>query len=310
MPMTGTDAETAARLLRVAGDYDRVVPCDEPLLSALLDAADPRALDFLTARPDALTDILDKTRFPAAASAAGLRVPARRVAADQTGLLAALDDLGLPAILKGPKGYGGDSVRKVSDPESAPAAADALGYPVLVEAFVEGALGLMPYLFERGVLVAAIAAEKRRTMKRFGPSSVNVLWEVDDDLRRVAETAGAAFGLHGFASIDLFRTPDGDGPVVIEINPRPVLQLHLGRRAGVDIARALADVLAGRFDGAPRLGTGTGAQVAMFPFELRRLRRRHGALGGTLRWLKSPGALGDVPWNDLPLAWRQAYRQH
>ena len=124
-----------------------------------------------------------------------------------------------------------------------------------------------------------------------------MLWEINDGLRRVAELVGSRFGLSGFISLDLFCQADTDDPVIIEANPRPVAQLLLGRRVGVDMSRALRDVMSGDFDGQPRLSR-DGGPVPLFPNELERLRARHGNVGGTLRWLKRPGTFADVPWND------------
>lgn len=70
---------------------------------------------------------------------------------------------------------------------------------------------------------------------------------------------------------------------------------------------ALRDVLAGEFDGAPRIAS-RGGDVMLFAQELHRLRSVHGPAAGTLRWLLSPGALSDVPWNDAPLALRHLRR--
>lgn len=304
VPVDGGPRPTALRLLELARRYDRAIVCNESLLRALLEVGDPRATALLPAHPDALAAMLDKTRFPAAAAAAGVRVPRSTTVEAEADLAAAVEGIGAPVMLKGRFGDGGRVVRRAEDPEAAARAGESLGYPLLVESAVDGPVSLMPCLFERGRLVAAFAAEKRRKIRRFGPSSVNVLTAVDPPLIRTAERLGAAFGLHGLVSIDLFRRPDGEEPVVIEVNPRPVGQLYLGRRVGADMALALKEVMSGRFDGTPRLSRDGGA-VALFPHELRRLRARHGTVGGTVRWVKSPGALGTVPWNDLRLARRQ-----
>jgi hypothetical protein len=165
----------------------------------------------------------------------------------------------------------------------------------------------MPCLFEHGVLVAAMAAGKHRTIGAFGPSAVNIMLDVTPAMRVAAERAGAAFGLHGFVSFDFFEESDGADPIVIELNLRPVPQLHLGSRVGADMALALRDVLSGRFDGTPRLGSAAGT-VALFPQELRRLRLERGRGAGTMRWLTTPGALADVPWNDPSLVLRYLTR--
>jgi len=306
MAVKGRTEGIVARLLDEAASYDRVIVCDENLVAALAASADGRAAPLLPAHPEAVASLIDKTRFIAAAQSAGIRVPHSVVVADARGLGAALAAIGGPAVLKGVRGAGGTAVRRVT-PNDAGSAAGALGYPLLVQELVTGDLRLMPCLFERGGLVAGFAASKARTVVPYGPSSVNVLRAVDERLRRVAESAGRAFGLHGFVSIDFFEMPDGSDPVVIEINPRPVPQLHLGTRVGVDMAAALRDAVAGNLDGAPRLG-GDGRAVVLFPQELHRLRAERGPVAGTIRWLATPGALADVPWDDMGLVRRHLRR--
>jgi len=296
------------RLLAEAGSYDRVIVCNEDLVAALAASDDERAAPLLSAHPSAVVPLVDKTKFTAAAEAVGIRVPRSAVAEDAHGLEAALADIGVPAFLKGAHGAGGTTVRRVDDSSQARSAAADLGYPLLVEAPVAGDLRLAPCLYERGALVAAFVATKVRTTSRFGPSSVNALRSVDDGLRRTAEAAGRAFGLHGFVSIDHFDPGDGSDPVVIEINPRPVAQLHLGAHVGVDMAVALRDVVSGAFDGTPRLGR-DGRSVVLFPQELQRLRAERGHTLGTMRWLVTPGAFEDIPWDDLRLVRRHLRRQ-
>lgn len=295
--------ELVARLLEVAPRYDRVIACDETLVSALAACDDPRSVPVLPARRDAVGAVIDKTLFPAAATAAGVRVPRSFTAANNAHLEDAVRSIGAPMVVKGRVGVGGAAVRRAADGPAAAAVARSTGYPVVVQEALSYQLCLMPCLFEHGRLLAAFAASKTRTVKRFGPSSVNTLRAVDDGLRRTAERAGEAFGLHGFASIDYFDPGDGTDPIVIEINPRPVPQLHLGARVGVDMARALRDAVRGEFQGAPRLGS-AGPRVVLFPQELHRLRSSRGGLAGTLRWLAIPGALGDIPWNDPGLVRR------
>jgi hypothetical protein len=294
-------------LLRVAPEYERVFVCDEPLLTAVMESGDDRAADVLPAPIDALAVLLDKTRFPSVAREAGLRVPRSGVAASAEDLTAILATIGVPAILKGAHGCGGMAVRMVSDADRALIAAETLGYPVLVEEAVAGDSCLMPCLFERGALVAAIAAKRLRTVRPLGPSTVNQLRAVTPAMVETAQKAGAAFGLHGFASIDYLDTGDGSGPVVIEINPRAVPQLHLGARVGADMALALRERVDGMPEGPPRAGR-SGGRVPLFPQELHRLVASRGRALGTLRWLATPGALSDVPWNDWPLVRRNLRR--
>ncbi len=306
--VAGTAEDVAERLMEMAPRYDRALACDEPLLSALCATGDPRATSVLPARPDVLGVLLDKTTFPAAAAAAGLRVPRSVVVGRVDEVPAVFDSFGSPVIVKGRHGFGGNAVRSAETTAEAAAAVRAVGLPALIEERVSGLVALMPCLFERGEVVGAFAADKLRTAGPFGPSTINRLRPVGPGLLEVARLAGLAFGLHGFASIDFFEPAGGGAPIVIELNLRPVPQLHVGRRVGVDMAALLRDVLSKRFDGITRCGR-AGPSVILFPQELQRLRSEHRAVGGTMRWLGMRGAAADVPWGDASLAWRHLSRR-
>jgi len=98
---------------------------------------------------------------------------------------------------------------------------------------------------------------------------------------------------------DTFIVDDGE-PVLLEINPRPVPQLHLGASVGVDMGRAFADVLSGRWDGTPQVAT-RSRTVRLFPQNLVRQRALLGPREGTREWMRQSGAWADVPWDDFGL---------
>jgi len=295
----GVDA-IAHEVLRVAADYDRVIVCNERLIRALMRVGGDAAQAVLPGTADGQEALCTKTLFSPAARAGGLRVSDFEVAESPEEAAQAAARLGGHVAVKGRWGAAGMAVRIVDDEASVTLAAQELGCPVLVEAFVPGELINTPCLYENGKLVAGMAARKLELAGENGPSTVNQFLVIDETLRAVMEKVGDVFGLSGFASADLFITPDGGEPVVLEVNPRPVPQLHIGTSLGVDMARALADVLAGRWDGVPRLAT-RSRTVRLFPQSLIRRRELSGALGGTLRWALTPGAWSDVPWDDAGL---------
>ena len=301
--VTGRMPRILGKLLDLAPGYDRVIACDEPLLMALLRDGDERADGILPMPRETLAALLDKTRFPALAAASGVRVAESVVASSDDELAEALERIGLPAVLKGLHGSGGNAVRLVADHASANAAADEWGWPVLVERAIDGASCLMPCLFERGRLVAGLLLERLRTVGENAPSSVIRLRPHDPEFVESVARFGQALGVHGFVSVDFIAPADGSPPVVLEMNARPVPQLHLGRRFGVDMGAALRDGGLAGMD-TPAIVTGS-ARVPLFPQELRRSRAGLGIVGGTVSWMLTPGAIRDVPWSDLPLVRRQ-----
>jgi len=289
----------AERACELSEAYDRVIACDDPLIQSLLASEDPRARRVLVTPRQHLEELIDKTRFSAMAERAGIPVPEWHVADSLERVFSAAEDLGSNVVVKARRGYAGLNVRFARDPEAAVRAAKRVGLPVLVERRIGGELGMMPVLYDRGRVVGAMAAHKALTISARGWSTVAELWTVDDVLRDIAHRAGAAFDIDGFVSFDLFREPDGSIHV-LEINPRPVPALYLGERVGVDFGELYASVLSGQFDGVPRFARGSG-RVPLFPQELQRLRRARGRWRGTAAWIRTPGALREVPWRDRGL---------
>ncbi|MDZ4179226.1 MAG: hypothetical protein U1E29_08350 [Coriobacteriia bacterium] len=307
IPVAGPASEFAAALLEVAPRYDRVIVCDEMLLRALLRSYHPDAATLLPAASSVLERLLDKTRFPALARACGITVAPSVVASNPGELADAVAGRRGRIVLKGRHGIAGTAVRVVGDAAAADAAAARIGYPVLVEEWVDGLLGMVPCLFERGRLLGAMAAEKHRTITPLGPSAVNIVKPVDAATLSMVERAGAELALHGFVSFDDMNVGYAEEPVVLEINPRPVAQLHVGRRVGVDFAALLRDAADTSADQRPVLST-RAVKVALFPQELQRQRLEHGHSPGLTRWALTPGALRDVPVGEPALVWRHLTR--
>ena len=295
-------ADIAKAALELAGAYDRVILCDERVLMAVARSGDPRARDLLPARADLVAGLMDKTVFPGLAEAADLRVPDWRVSHTISEARGYAEDLGGKLVLKGRHGQAGDAVRVVEGATQAAEVACELGTPVLVEHYIDGLLGMMPCLYERGALCAAFSATKERTFGPLGFSTVNRLMPLDRRLLKIARKAGEAFEFHGFVSFDWISTGAETEPVVLEINLRPVPQLHAGRHADADMATALAQLLEGR-PVVERVSSRSRLAV-LFPQELQRMRTRHGSVPGILKWATTPGALADVPWSDPGLLGR------
>lgn len=289
----------AHEVLRVADNYDRVIVCQERLILEIMRVGGEDAIRVLPGSRQGLQDMCDKVRFSPAARAGGLRVADAEVADSAHEAEQAAIRLGGRVVVKGRWGAGGAVVRVAESPEAAGIAAEQLGSPVLVETFIEGDLLIVSCLYEAGKLVAALTARKLDPMRPNGPSSVNEFLPVDERIRTACERLGEVFGVTGFASVDVFIVDDGD-PVVIEINPRPGPQPHLGKSVGVDMARAYSDVLSGRWDGTPRLAD-RSRTVRLFPQSLVRYRELEGRGPGTRSWLASRGALSDLSWDDLGL---------
>jgi Carbamoyl-phosphate synthase L chain, ATP binding domain len=73
----------------------------------------------------------------------------------------------------------------------------------------------------------------------FGPSTV-VRYLDHPEMEATATRLVAALGLSGFASFDFVIAEDGGGAFLIELNPRTIGTIHLGRLFGHDLCGAFA----------------------------------------------------------------------
>lgn len=295
---TGGVSEVARQAIERAAGYERVVIADEALLVDLGASSDAAAAALLPTRgPEALRDAMDKTRFPLVASAGGIPVPESQVIEARDASVET-DRLEFPLVVKSAMGQAGRSVRLARDElELRAATAELPGPPWVVQRLVGGRLALAACLYESGRLVASFVAEKTRTRGRFGPSAVNRLREVPDGLARQLERIGEVFGLHGFAGVDFMTEGEEERTVFLEINPRPIPQLHLGRRVGVDMSAALRAALEGRTSGRPLTPARSGRIAPLFPQEVARC-RAEGDRRGLLRCAVDPRLWADLPWDD------------
>lgn len=298
----GGPAGIAEALSSLWDAYDRIVVADEPLIEALCArATEPWTRDLLPSRDiESVRALVDKTRFALRAAEAGLPRPACAVVHGPDDLEAAVGRIGLPVMVKGARGMAGSTVRRAPDLEAALAGAAEIGeWPLLVEEAVAGPVAMVSGLFTHGRLVAGFVGEKLATVGPEGPSSIVRICAGRTDEIELATHTGQAFTLDGFASLDVICAPSR-GPVLLEVNPRPVPPLRLSRYAGADIGRALADLLEGRVPDEPIVPV-RDVVVRQFPQELQRLRRDLGRRAGTLRWALDPRDWRELPWDDMGL---------
>jgi S-sulfo-L-cysteine synthase (3-phospho-L-serine-dependent) len=233
-------------------------------------------------------------------AAAGVPVPAFRVATDADGAVAAAGEIGYPVVVKPVSGSGSTGVRLCRDAAEAGRWAGALlarpgderGSPVprmvLVEEAVEGPefsvetfdgetvavvgkhLGAEPYFVETGHDVPA-----------------PVPAETADALGATARQALAALGL-GFGAAHTELRRSARGPVVIEVNPRlagGMIPAAVKAALGVD----LVDAVVARASGGPFPPVLGGAGHAAIRFLLAPRAGRVSAVGGLDEAVRSPG---------------------
>jgi carbamoylphosphate synthase large subunit len=308
---------------------DLVVPCDDRALAHLLDLNRQALQDGAADLADTITrSVGDPARCAAVAGRAdfialarreGIRAPLTLAVAGPDSLKAAIEQTGLPAVLKVDGTWGGIGVTVA---ETLPAAErifarmsrrpsglraakrlvvnhDAFGVlpwlrrqprQVNVQAFVRGRPANCLFSCKDGEVLAIIQVEVEAAEHAMGPSAI--VRVVDrPDMVEAAQRIAASLQLSGFAGLDFLIDDTTDEAHLIEMNQRmtPVGHLALGR--GRDPIGALAARLTGSAR-TVRPAVTDQDMVALFP----------------AAWQVDPpspllaNAYADIPWSDPALA--------
>ena len=214
---------------------------------------------------------MDKIRSKHLFRAAGLPTPAYRVVSEHADAARALEDLGLPLILK-PAGQGSSvGMSKIVEQSGLYEAADlalSFGQPALAEQCIVGCeitIGIL-----QGEALPSIRIETPRSFYDYrakyesdrteyvcpGTSSAT-------DEQRYADLAGAVFreiGCRGWGRVDFMAGDDGE-PQIIEVNTVPGMTSHslvpmAAKQSGVDFAELCWRILETSFDAAEQVDQG------------------------------------------------------
>ena len=231
------------------------------------------------------------------AMAAGVATPDTVEIARADDLAGAIEQLGLPMVLKADATFGGRGVRIVNDAAEAESSWRMLrGTPSLARAIWRGVVrkewthvrpwsqgfvrGMSAQRFTKGTertsmsvchegtVLTSVCLEVMQNWSTRGPSSVlRVVQDdaMDDTMRKVA----AALGVTGFCGFDFMVEEVTGKRLLIEINPRPTQLVHLPLGPGRDLIatylRAVANVHV-----ADRPAVTENDTIAPFPQELQR----------------------------------------
>lgn len=245
--------------------------------------------------------------------AEGVRVPDSVAVETADALDAALERIGLPAVLKADGSWGGEGVAVVRTREDAQSAYRRLAYPpprwrsvaralrrkdahflheaiapktraISLQKFITGHPAASAFAAKDGEVVASIGYDVLVAQGTIGPP--NVIRRVDcPQIHDAARKVAKRFGLCGMHGLDFIRDANGDVHL-IEINPRATQGGTLAFGAGRDLPAALAAALSPANSGLrPAIDNDV---VAFFPRAWQR--------GGGDNWLAS--AHHDIPWDD------------
>jgi predicted ATP-grasp superfamily ATP-dependent carboligase len=232
----------------------------------------------------ALAVAVDKTRTLAFAQTLGLRAPRGALVTARGQVEAAIDDVGLPVVVKPTRSWAqgadaADGRRLVAvvlrTRAAAQAAVDAVlseGIDVVLQEWLPGDREALSFLRAHGRTWARFAQRADRTLPPLGGNSIlRESIPLPEDAAPAAERLVAELGLDGYSEVEFRRDADGR-PALMEINPRLSASVELAVRAGVPFPRLLHDWASGE-----PLQETSGYRTG--------LRMRW--LGGDLSWLKS-----------------------
>jgi predicted ATP-grasp superfamily ATP-dependent carboligase len=287
--------------LKKTSPYDFVLLGDDEALLAMEDRwREPWVGDWLPfprsfAQAGSSTN---KLLFGDALQAVGGPYPMSIRVSSLDAAIAAAEVVGYPLVLKAGHGSMGVSVRIVKDQLALLSAFSNLieTGALQIQKFIRGRVGCTAVLYDRGRLVAFAPSFKSECFPDItGPSCARE-FITHPAMERICQTVGEVTGFHGFGGVDWILDETGD-MYVIEFNARPIPGYHFCDVAGVDFSAALASMLAGRQ--LPVVQPTGGATVYMFPQHLLRCRYERD-WRSLIRYLPLCGRM-DLPWDDYRL---------
>jgi carbamoylphosphate synthase large subunit len=305
-PITIDDFKIQLSAIIIAQRPKLILPGDDQAASLLhlLRQQAPVGSDLQTALDASLPPaqyhhvLEQKSRQTVLAEQLGIYVPPSIINPNPDAALAFAAACGYPVLIKLDHSWAGHGITRCPDETTLIAAlrhvpqASRL-YPVInrtLQAYIPGTGILVTFAAHRGTLLESFTMTKM-VQTEFGPTTVAAIREDEATINEPVRLLIEALGMNGFGDVD-FQLEEGTGrPYFIEMNPRWVPTLHLGRRLQRDLIGSLANAIGIT---SPDLGPINGpikGPVAMFPNEL--FRDQHS------RYLHE--AFHDVPWDEPDL---------
>lgn len=210
----------------------------------------------------ALEVAISKPRTLELAGRLGIPAPRSLAAVTQDDVVAAVRDLGFPAVIKPDEswrdeGGGGERLSPVLVTNDAELAEARQLAPALVQELAPGVRETIKLFRVDGRVVARFAMRIDRTWPALGGSSVvRESIEPPRDALERGERLVDAMGLDGYSEVEFRRGRDGE-PLLMEVNPRLSQSIEVALRAGVDFARMQLEwARGGRVEPVARYRTG------------------------------------------------------
>ncbi len=311
-PPVASDAflEAATRIVRRDG-ISVVYPVTEPIQRRIWDATPEWAEKVFPATQKWQREVLgDKALLSDFVRARGVRVPAYRVVRSDADIHEAIEELGVPVVVRGVVGRGGSATRIAASRGEALKAADRLrsdGVACFLQRHVCGATCLVGGVFDAGRPVRLYAGEKLdQHPARTGPA-IRMRSIAEPALVEAALAVFRATRSSGLASVDFIRDEDGSF-LFLELNPRPWGSLTAASEAGVNLFTPLAELLGGESPSAD-LEYEVGVESTVFPlYLLSRSFWRSGRVAKSL--LRDLRGDNGAPWRQVGQAAHLLHRLH
>ncbi len=202
-----------------------------------------RVVGLALAPESALAIAVDKVQTLDAAAAVGLRAPRGAAVRRGDDAAAAIDAVGLPAVVKPVRSWAQDEsvgrrlIATVATAKAEALAAIALihgeGIDVLVQEWLPGDREALSFFRAGGRTWARFAARAERTAPPLGGNSVlRVSIPLPEDITEMAERLVAELGLDGYTEVEFRRDADGRA-ALMEINPRLSAAVEVASRSGI-----------------------------------------------------------------------------
>jgi ATP-grasp domain len=251
-------------------EYDVIYPITEPLQWLIWDQQ-PFWRSNVFPQVDARQQYArrDKREMSALVVSAGVSTPRQLPVTSDADLRAAVRSLGLPIVIKGTTGRGGNATRICNSLVDAQAAAAELAMHdrfSFAQQYIDGVTYLAGGLFDHGRPLRFFSGAKTlQYPSRTGPAA-EITSVRDTALADLALRVFAAAEVSGIASIDVIRDARGCYHF-LELNPRPWGSIEAAGAAGVDLFDALVRLWRAA-PVAPRLEFRDGVRFPVFPLYL------------------------------------------
>lgn len=251
-------------------DYDVIYPITEPL-QQLVWHERPSWQDkiFPAVNERQQTVRRDKREMSALVARAGVATPRQMPTSCEADVRTAVRELGLPIVIKGITGRGGNATRICNSLDEALTARTDLAQHHRVpfaQQYIDGVTYLAGGLFDRGRPLRFFSGAKTlQYPPRTGPAA-EITSAHDPVLTDLACRVFAAAELTGIASIDVVRDTLGRYHF-LELNPRPWGSIEAAAAAGVDLFDGLARLWRAA-PVSPQLDFRGGVRSPVFPLYL------------------------------------------